>query len=372
MKPETIEASGVRLRPLRDDDAADIEAASNDPTIQRFLPKLPRPYTRDHALTWLREVVPAQWAAGGANYAIADPATDRLLGAVGIARVDADRGQGEIGYWAAPWARGKGVTTAATRALADHAFGDGFGRLEILADFANPASIRVALAAGFEPEGVRRGAVVDPGNARRDVGVFARLATDPGEPIARALPDLPAGGLSDGGLALRPVTPDDVDFYEELFNTPDILASHVPPVPPDREELELRCSRAQTRWLLGERIDLVMVDVETGAPAGDIGLYYQEPPTGQAMIGYSVLPAFRGRGFSRRAATLLARWTFANTAIARLIAGTNPSNAGSQRVLESAGFLREGYQRNRLPGLAGGRIDDILWALLPGDLRETS
>ena len=34
----------------------------------------------------------------------------------------------------------------------------------------------------------------------------------------------------------------------------------------------------------------------TGTPAGEIDLYYQEPPTGQAMIGYSMLPAFRGRG----------------------------------------------------------------------------
>jgi RimJ/RimL family protein N-acetyltransferase len=83
-----------------------------------------------------------------------------------------------------------------------------------------------------------------------------------------------------------------------------------------------------------------------------------------------VRPEFRGRGFATRASVLLSRWAFANTAIARLIAGTSPSNAGSQKVLEAAGFLREGYQRNRLPGIAGGRIDDVLWGLLPDDLRE--
>jgi RimJ/RimL family protein N-acetyltransferase len=372
MKPETLEAPGVRLRPFREDDADDIAAACSDPEIQRFLPRLPRPYTRDAALAWLRDADPAAWAAGGANYAIADPATDRLLGTIGLSHVDADRAQGEIGYWAAPWARGRGVTTAATRLLAEHAFGDGFHRLEILADLANPKSVRIALAAGFAPEGTRRGAAHNRDGSRRDVVVFARLAGDPAEPVARALPDLPDGGLTDGVLTLRPLGPDDADFYHELMSVPDIVASHVPPVAPDRQEIELRCARAQSRWLLGERADLVMVDAATGAPAGDIGLYYQEPPTGQAMIGYCVLPAFRGRGFARRSATLLARWVFDNTAIARVIAGTNPANAGSQKVLESAGFLREGYQRSRLPGIAGGRIDDVLWSLLPGDLRESS
>jgi len=45
-----------------------------------------------------------------------------------------------------------------------------------------------------------------------------------------------------------------------------------------------------------------------------------------------------------------------------------PDNVASQRVLERAGFRREGYQRGALPGPAGTRIDDILYALLPTDL----
>ena len=84
----------------------------------------------------------------------------------------------------------------------------------------------------------------------------------------------------------------------------------MPPVAPDREEVELRCARAAARWLAGERADLVIVDAATGAPAGEIGLYYQEPQTGQAMIGYSMLPAWRGRGYATRAARLVARWAF--------------------------------------------------------------
>jgi RimJ/RimL family protein N-acetyltransferase len=86
------------------------------------------------------------------------------------------------------------------------------------------------------------------------------------------------------------------------------------------------------------------------------------------MIGYSQLPAWRGRGYTTRAAQLLSLWVFAETDVARLIAGTLPTNLGSQRVLEKAGFTREGYLRSRLPGPDGQRIDDVQFVLLPEDV----
>jgi len=129
-----------------------------------------------------------------------------------------------------------------------------------------------------------------------------------------------------------------------------------------------RCERAAAHWLEGVRVDLVIEDAATGEPAGEIGLFYQEPATGQGMIGYSMLPAFRGRGFATRAAQLLSLWAFAETDIARLIAGALPTNVGSQRVLEKAGFHREAYLRSRLPGPDGTRTDDVQFVLLAEDL----
>jgi RimJ/RimL family protein N-acetyltransferase len=159
-----------------------------------------------------------------------------------------------------------------------------------------------------------------------------------------------------------------VDFVFTLHAVPDVVATSVPAVPPERAGIEVRCARAGAYWLAGERADLIIEDAATGAPAGDIGLFYQEPATGQAMIGYSVLPAWRGRGYATRAARLVARWAFDQPGLARLIAGTKPDNAGSQRVLERAGFRREGYLRGRLPLPDGGRLDDVAYGLLPGDL----
>ncbi|HEX8632193.1 MAG TPA: GNAT family protein, partial [Catenuloplanes sp.] len=296
------------------------------------------------------------------------PATDRLLGGIGLDRVAPARQQAEVGYWVAPWARRRGVATAAVRTLSSWAFAGELRRLELVTDWENTASQRVALAAGFHREGVRRGAAPARDGGRGDFVAFARLADDPPGPTPRLLPDLPGGELSDGVVTLRPLRPGDTDFLYTLHSLPDVVATSVPPVPPDREESALRCARSAARWLAGERADLVIVDAATGAAAGDFGLYYQEPQTGQAMIGYSMLPAWRRRGYPVRAAHLVALWAFAETGIARLAAGTLPTNVASQRVLEKAGFQREGYLRSRLPWMAGQRVDDVLFALVAGDL----
>ncbi|GIE95845.1 GNAT family N-acetyltransferase [Paractinoplanes rishiriensis] len=368
-----INGSGVRLRAYRPDDAEAVAAGYDDPLCHRFLPPLPSPFTVRHAERFLSEGVTAIFAEGGVAYAIADPETDDLLGGIGFDKVVPSRGQAEIGYWVGSWARRRGVATAAVRALSAHALGSGLHRLELLTHWDNPASQRVALAAGYQREGVRRGALPDRDGGRVDLVAFARLAGDSGDPAPRPLPDLPGGELTDGVVRVRPTRPEDAPFETELRNIPDVWATSVPAKPPTPDEVLRRCHEAEGMWLAGIRADLVITDA-AGTPAGNLGLYYLEPGTNQAMIGYSMMPEFRGRGFASRAARLLAQWAFAETDIARLIAGTLPSNTGSQRVLEKAGFHREAVLRSRLPGLDGDRTDDVQFALVKesGGGRETS
>lgn len=362
---QVIRGDVVVLRPFRPDDADDVIAGCSDPVTQRFLPLLPAPYTRQDAMWWIQEAAPNAFTLGGAGYAIADPRTDRLLGAVGISRVA--HGAGEIGYWVAPWARRRGAATAATRMLAVHAFGRGIARLELHTEPENPTSQRVAIAAGFSREGLLRGGGLSRDGSRHDLIVWARLAGDPDRPGTRLLPDLPGGELSDGVVRLRPAGPADLDAMFALLSRPEVIASSVPPVAPQRPAIARRLARSEAAWLAGERAELAIRDAATDAYAGDIGLYYFEPPTGQAMIGYSLAPEWRGRGFATRAARLVVAWAFREVGLARLVAGTAPENVGSQRVLERVGFRKEGYQRSRLPGPDGTRVDDLLYALLPDD-----
>lgn len=348
MKPEPIEGDGIRLRLFRDDDAEAVTIACADPLTQEFISTMPSPYTIVEARWWITEGVPAVWAAGGAVYAIVDPSTDHLLGGAGLSHPVPDRGQVEIGYWVAPWARRRGVATAATRTLAAYAFNSGFARIELLTREENIASQRVALAAGFRREGLRCGAAPARDGGRHDLIAWVRLAGEPGAPTARLLPDLPSGGLSDGVVSLRPVGPDDVVFLHRLHTSPDVVANRVPPVPPSLEQIARRCARAQSRWLAGEGADLVIVDAENGVPIGGCALTYQDVNARQAMIGYSLVPERWGRGMATRAVRLLTEWAFGSVGVIQLSAGVRPENTGSRRVLEKAGFRQEGLLRHPL------------------------
>ncbi|SCF09230.1 Protein N-acetyltransferase, RimJ/RimL family [Micromonospora haikouensis] len=365
--PGTVEGDGVRLRPYRVGDVPDVAAACADPLTQRFISGMPSPYTEADARWWVTEGAPAARAAGGASYAIGDPATDRLLGGAGLGNLVPVRGQAELGYWVAPWARGRGVATAATRALAAAAFAHGTARLELLTHPENTASQRVALAAGFRHEGVRRAANLARGGGRQDLVCWVRLVDDPPGPVPRLLPDLPGGRLTDGVVTVRPVGPDDAEALFALHSLPEVVANRVPPRAPTPADVERRCRLAGTRWLAGEAADLAIVDAHTGELAGGCMLYHDEQATGQAMVGFSLLPAGRGRGLATRAVRLVTGWAFDGVGLARVWAGTRPENAASQRVLERAGFTREGLLRGRLPGPDGTRVDSVQYARLATD-----
>lgn len=350
---ESLAGDGLLLRPPRPGDAADLTAGWSDPVVTRFVPSLPRAEGVD---AWIATV---PTASDRRDLVIADPASDRVLGGCGLYRLSTVDSSAELGYWVAPWARGQHLAARASTLLTDWAFRHGMGRLEALVRPDNPASQRVALAAGYRHEGRRRGYSLGRDGTRFDLTAWVRLAGDPPGPAPRAIPDLPGGRLSDGVVELRPLGPEDTAAVAALRDLPEVRAtSFGPPTP-----AAVGCAEAGYDWLSGRAARLTIRDAGTGAVAGEIGLF-QVDPTGQGMLGYDLLPAFRGRGLATRAVRLLAGWAFGTAGLARLVAGTAPDNLASQAVLERAGFTREGYERGRLPGPDGTRIDDVLFALL--------
>jgi RimJ/RimL family protein N-acetyltransferase len=363
---ESIDGAGIRIRRFRDDDVDDVRAGCDDPLTARFLPLLPSPYTREDAVWWVTQGHRAAFDNGGGSFVIADPGTDRLLGGVGITHQR--DGTGEIGYWVAPWGRRRGAASAAARALSDYAFAAGYGRLQLRTEYENTASQRVAIAAGYTPEGVQREAALSRGGGRHDLLVWSRLSGDPPGPSPRLLPDLPAGQLTDGVVALVPLGPHDVADAHGLRSRPEVWATSVRPAPPSLADTHRAGAQAAAQWLAGTAARLTIRDAATGTYAGDISLVYHLPAIGEALLGYAVAPGWRGRGYATRAVRLIAGWALRDAGVARLTAGAAPGNAASQRVLERAGFVREGYQRGCVPTADGGRGDAVSYALLAVDL----
>ncbi|WP_372697123.1 GNAT family N-acetyltransferase [Arthrobacter sp. JSM 101049] len=136
------------------------------------------------ARSWLEPMVPASADAEPRCVAFAIDLDGVAVGHVMVSAIERVHLTGWVSYWVAPPARGRGLAGAATAALADHCFTvQGLFRLELGHRLNNPASGRVAAAAGFVREGTERQKLRyrdgDGCWERYDTALWARLATDP-------------------------------------------------------------------------------------------------------------------------------------------------------------------------------------------------
>ena len=110
---------------------------------------------------------------------------------------------------------------------------------------------------------------------------------------------------------------------------------------------------------------LVAADVETGVIVGGGTRHHLDPKRSVIEIGYWLFPRARGRGIAAKVARALAEYAF-TLGIQRVAAYVEVGNVPSERVLERAGFTREGVIRS-LPKSDGRRVDKTIFSLLPGE-----
>jgi RimJ/RimL family protein N-acetyltransferase len=152
-----LEGPGVRLRPFREDDAARVVEACRDERTRHWLAELPSPYTVRDALAFIRGRTSLRADGRGLSWAVADPDSDQLLGAIGVVGLRDRRPVGEVGYWTHPDARGRGVMTAAVALVLEHAFDVlELRRVKAYAASDNAASRHVLQANGMTEHGVDR------------------------------------------------------------------------------------------------------------------------------------------------------------------------------------------------------------------------
>lgn len=140
------------LRPPRVQEAAQALQLLSDPDVALWNPA---PAVTDHgtAVAWCQRG--ADWSSGHhATFSIVGSSEDRLLGNVSLFAIDTEQATAQIGYRVVPAARGRGVATAALRAVSEWAFADRLLlRIELHHAVDNVAACRVAVKAGYALEG---------------------------------------------------------------------------------------------------------------------------------------------------------------------------------------------------------------------------
>jgi RimJ/RimL family protein N-acetyltransferase len=394
---EIVEA-GLLLRPWRPEDAEDVHRACQDPDIQRWT-TVPAPYRLEHAIDFVTKIAPQAWATGtGAPFAVCDAATGELVGSCGLVTVDPLLRSAELGYWTAPWARGRGVAVRATRAVCRWAFAErGLRRIIWQAEVGNQASRLVALRAGFLVEGRLRlaqphprggpdgwvGSLLPPDLGGVPTGNVASMADDdtpdagpagPGSLAARHAavfgspqPILFARASDGTELRLRPFGEADLDPVVRACRDPEIIRWTTVPDPYQRSDAEFFVhEHGPTVWRRGTGALFAIAD-ESDAYCGvmELRLSPGDPQVGN--LGFMVAPQARGRGYCPTAVTAVCAWGFTALRMARIEWRANVGNTASRRAVEKAGFTFEGTARHALLH-RGTRIDAWCGALLPEDI----
>ena len=154
-------------------------------------------------------------------------------------------------------------------------------------------------------------------------------------------------------VKIRPLEPDDLDWFTAWNNDPEYKGSYEPHEHLSRVEVEewYYSEKSAEWWVITDKEDTPMGQLVTG-PQGDY-----------CWLGYILHLNYRGRGYTTEAVRLLVDHLFTSKDIVRIQAECNPENKASVRVLEKAGFTYEGLKRKAV--LINGEYQDgALYSIL--------
>ena len=162
-------------------------------------------------------------------------------------------------------------------------------------------------------------------------------------------------------IRLRPVTEEDLALLHRLFSDPAAVGEYEWHGWLDSQWLRRQWDENR---MLGEDGGTLMVAL------GDDTLGFVswgKRSTGYLSfcwnIGMTLAPEARGHGHGTAAQELLTRYLFAHTQVTRIEAETETTNTAAQRVLEKAGFTREGVLRSVI--FRSGRWrDGVIYSVL--------
>ena len=166
---------------------------------------------------------------------------------------------------------------------------------------------------------------------------------------------------SDGVVRIRRFEASDADpFLEAVLESLDEVGRFMAWCHPAYSRAEA------TTWVesnLQGGYERAVVDAQTGRLLGGVGLNRLDEVNRWANLGYWIRTSAAGQGACTRAAALAVRFGFEELGLQRIEIFASVENAGSLRVMEKLGALREGTMRRRLQ-LQGRTHDAVLCSLV--------
>lgn len=168
--------------------------------------------------------------------------------------------------------------------------------------------------------------------------------------------------LEGKNVNLRLMEKEDLPMFMEWVNNPEFMGEYQPPRQWSKTEVEKALeSPYEPKAFIIEKKD--------GNNIGNI-MHFNvlSFSMGKLLeIGYAIVPSERGKGYCTEAAQLMVDYLFLSMDVSRIQATTSIKNNGSQRVLEKAGFTREGTIRK---SVGGARRDAYLYSILREEWKE--
>jgi ribosomal-protein-alanine N-acetyltransferase len=167
--------------------------------------------------------------------------------------------------------------------------------------------------------------------------------------------------LLEGKLVnLRVMEREDLPLVLQWINDPEFGGEYEPLEQTSMKELE--------KWYDNPRQDETWFIIEK-KDRSKVGQIFHTPVGSHFEIGYRLIPNERNKGYCTEAVRIVVDYLFLAKNIVRIQAKTNPKNVASQKVLEKAGFHKEGLVRKDI-FIMGKWQDGILYSVLKEDWKE--
>lgn len=161
-------------------------------------------------------------------------------------------------------------------------------------------------------------------------------------------------------MNLRVVEKEDLPLFTEFLNDLNVGGRYMPILQQSKAKIEEKYDKlpSEEKWFFIEKKD-----------GSKIGWISHCLTGGNMTIEYALISSERNKGYCTEAVIIMVDYLFLSKDIVRIQAETLLKNLASQKVLEKAGFKKEGIKR-KSSFVRGLWQDDILYSILTEEWKE--